>query len=171
MNFTPAVHELIPEPELPQQQTAAALYCSSLEVPSHRRTNTNVLRTMWLHRTATQHKQCSNPYLNISLKCWSANRGASHELKLSVRVAVVIKHWFQWKCTITKLLLLKITFYFQGNETDHSNTKMKYFGKKKKKVLKSIHNQVPHHSYLPFKGRPKEKKKAMLWQGFFNILK
>lgn len=159
MNFTPAVHELIPEPELSQQQTAAALYCSSLAVPSHRRTNTNVLRTMGLHRTATQHKQCSNPYLNISLKCWSANRGGTHELKLSMKVAVVIKHWFQWKCTITKLLLLKITFYFQGNETDHSNTKMKYFGKKKKKVLKSIHNQVPHHSYLPLKGRPKEKKK------------
>lgn len=48
--------------------------------------------------------------------------------------------------------------------------KMKYFGKKKKKVLNSINNQAPHHSYLLLKGWRKEKKSNAVAR-FFNISK
>lgn len=149
MNFTAAVRQLVPQSELPQQQTAAALYCSSLAVTSHRKANTNVSRTIRLCRIAAYNTNSAQyPYLYLSLKCSkrSDNKGKIHELKLSVRVMGVIKPWFQWKDTTTKLWLLRITFWFHRNEADHSNTKIKYLGEKKKKKLKPLHNQVPHHS-------------------------
>lgn len=148
MNFTAAVHQLVPQSELPQQQTAAALYCSSLAVTSHRKANTNVSRTIRLRRIAAYNTNSAQyPYLYLSLKCSkrSDNKGKIHELKLSVRVMGVIKPRFQWKDTTTKLWLLRITFWFHkwSWPLQYQN---QIPWEKKKKNLKPLHNQVPHHS-------------------------
>lgn len=71
MHFTAALHELVPESECPQQQTtAAALYCSSLAVPSHRRRNNKCLEdhqiTQNSNTSSAQIPTCI-PLLNGSL--------------------------------------------------------------------------------------------------------